>query len=78
MTNVVNMHEDVNSVVFGDLNIGDTFESCGKLYIKYFDNDLENAFALQIYPPDSLQFHSWGTFSDEELVSERQCTITIE
>lgn len=78
MTNVVNMCENVNSIAFGDLNIGDVFENCGKLYIKYYDDDLEDAFAIQIYPPDNCQFHSFCRLSDNELVSEKKCTITIE
>ena len=77
MTNVVNMCENRNSIAFGDLNIGDTFESRGKMYVKYYDDDLEDTFAIQIYPPDSLQFHC-DVFATDELVSERQCTITIE
>ena len=76
MTNVENIRENINSVGFGDLNIGDTFESCGKIYIKYYDDELDCSCGLQIYPPDNSQFHCEG-FSDDELVFERQCTITI-
>ena len=78
MTNVVNMHENTNPVAFSDLNVGDTFEYYGKIYIKYYDDDLEDAFGLQISPADNTQFHSISRFSDYELVSERVCTITIE
>lgn len=78
MTNVVNMCENVKAIAFSDLNVGDAFEYYGKIYIKYYDDDLEDAFALQIYPADSTQFHSISRFSDNELVSERVCTITIE
>lgn len=78
MTNVTNMREDINKVAFCDLNVGDTFENDGKIYIKYYDDDLEDAFAIQIYPVDSSQFHSGNRFSDYECVSERQCKITIE
>lgn len=77
MTDVVNMHENVNSIAFGDLNIGDVFEKYGKIYIKYYDDELDIACCLQIYPPDNLQFHC-DTFSDNETVFERQCKITIE
>lgn len=78
MTNVVNMCEDIKSIAFGELNVGGVFESCGKMYIKYYDDDLEDTFALQIYPADNTQFHTCMSFSDNELVSERVCTITIE
>lgn len=78
MTNVVNMREDIDNITFSELNVGGVFEYYGKLYIKYYDDDLEDAFALQIYPADSAQFHSFCRFSDSEIVSERQCKITIE
>lgn len=78
MTNVVNMREDIDSIEFDELNVGDVFESCGKIYIKYYDDDLGDTFALQIYPADSVQFHTSCSFSDNELVSKRQCKIIIE
>ena len=77
MTNVVNMHENTNPVAFGSLNIGDVFETHGKIYIKYYDDELDVSCGLQIYPPDNLQFHC-DSFSDNKFVSEKQCTITIE
>lgn len=78
MTNVVNMREDIDSIAFSELNVGGVFEYCGKMYIKYYDDDLEDTYGLQIYPADSSQFHSVCRLSDDELVSERQCTIAIE
>lgn len=77
MTNVVNLCENINTIAFGDLNIGDAFESRGKMYIKYYDDELDCSCGLQIYPPDNLQFHCDG-FADNEIVSEKVCTITIE
>jgi hypothetical protein len=77
MTKIVNLCEDAHNIAFGDLNIGDTFESRGKMYIKYYDDDCDETFGLQIYPPDNSQFHC-DTFSSDEIVSEKVCTITIE
>lgn len=77
MTNVVNLCENTSTVTFGELNIGDTFESRGKIYIKYYDDDYEEKFGLQIYPPDNSHFHC-DTFAEDEFVSEKTCTITIE
>ena len=71
----VDMHE--NGIAFGELNIGDVFESHGKIYIKYYDDDFDDTFGLQIYPPDNLQFHR-DSFGENKFVSERQCKITIE
>lgn len=78
MTNVVNMCKDIGKIAFSELNVGAVFESCGKMYIKYYDDDLEDTFALQIYPRDACIFHTCCAFADDELVSEKQCTITIE
>lgn len=78
MTNVVNMRENINGIAFSELNIGDVFESCGKLYLKYYDDCIEDAMALQIYPANNAQFRCVCRFFDSEIVSERQCTITIE
>jgi hypothetical protein len=77
MTKIVNLCEDTKTIAFGELNIGDTFESRGKIYIKYYDDDCEETFGLQIYPSDSSQFHC-DVFAADEFVSERVCTITIE
>jgi len=77
MTNVVNMREDIDNITFSELNVGGVFEYYGKIYIKYYDDELDVACGLQIYPPDSSQFHCEG-FAESEIVSERQCKITIE
>lgn len=77
MTKIVNLCEDTKTIAFSELNIGDTFENHGKIYIKYYDDELDVACGLQIYPSDSSQFHCDG-FAENELVSERVCTITIE
>ena len=75
----VNIHEDTNSIAFSDLNIGDVFESCGKVYIKYDNDEGEDTFGfgLQIYPPDNFQFHC-DAFPNDEVVIERDCTIEIK
>ena len=70
----VNMRE--NGIAFGELNIGDVFESHGKIYIKYYDDELDTACGLQIYPPNNSQFHCEG-FLNEEGVFEKDCTIEI-
>lgn len=77
MTYVENLHEDKDKIAFSVLNIGDVFESRGNIYIKYYDDAFEETYGLQIYPPNNSQFYC-ENFAADELVSERQCKITIE